>query len=338
MPWEQTVFLKQIIPFMKSLKETIYSVYFPFTRIVHEIWAVASPTSYAKYGYRKATHKKLNLDSPKDYNEKVQWLKIYSDTTQWTELADKYKVRKYIEQCNLSDILVKSYGVWKKAEEIDFSVLPEKFVLKTNNSSGKVLLVYDKSKLNIEQTRILLNKWVNEKRGLISFEPHYWNIDRRIIAEEFLEDNLHNRLSSSLIDYKFFCFHGEPNIVNVLFDRNNLIVGSPEKKSKLNYRENIFDLDWNLRTDMFANPTGLDMSLIIPKPNCFDEMIKICRILSKPFPQVRVDLYEVNNKVYFGEMTFTSGSMNDFSSDCLFKMGELIDLSAAKLRKKRFII
>lgn len=323
---------------MKSLKAIMYSAYLPFTRITHEIWAVAFPKLYARYYYRKATHKKLNLASPIDYNEKVQWLKVYSDTTQWTELADKYKVRKYIEQCNLSEILVKLYGVWEKAEEIDFSLLPDKFVLKTNNSSGKVLLVNDKSKLKIEQTRMLLNKWVNEKRGLISFEPHYWNIDRRIIAEEFLEENSYKGISSSLIDYKFFCFHGEPFIINVLFDRNNLTVGSTEKSNTLHYRENIFDLDWKFRTDMFANSTGLDMSKIIPKPKCFDEMIKICKILSKPFTQVRVDLYEVNNKVYFGEMTFTSGSMNDFSQECLLKMGELMDLSTVKIRKNRLII
>jgi hypothetical protein len=308
-------------------------------RIVHEGWAVLAPKSYVKHYFKKATNKKLNLKDPKDYNEKIQWLKIYSDISQWSDLADKYKVREYIEQCGLSDILVTLYGVWEKAEEIDFGLLPDRFVLKANNSCGRVILVKDKNQLDIDETRELLNKWVKEKKGLISFEPHYWNIDRRIIAEELLQDNSTKGLSSSLIDYKFWCIHGEPIIIMILYDRDNMTIGSEGENSSSHVRASVYDLEWNLQPEIIAGPLANDMPLIIPKPKCFDEMITICRILSKPFPQVRVDLYEVNNRVYFGELTFTpGGGMDYFSSEYFMKMGQKMDLSTVKRRSKWFII
>ena len=121
--------------------------------MVHKVWAVLFPAGYAKYYYKKAYGKSLNLKDPKDFNEKIQWLKVYSDTTQWTRLADKYKVREYLKDLGLEDILVKLYGVWENANEIDFDKLPEKFVLKTNHGFNKNILVYDKSKLDFEETK-----------------------------------------------------------------------------------------------------------------------------------------------------------------------------------------
>ena len=138
-------------------------IYHRISRFIHEAWAVLLPANYAKYIYTKATGRKLNLKDPRDYNEKIQWLKVYSDTSQWTDLSDKYKVREYIEKCGLKNILVKLYGVWERAEDIDFSKLPDKFVLKTNHGHSKIILVEDKNKLDIDHTEKQLNKWVNEK-------------------------------------------------------------------------------------------------------------------------------------------------------------------------------
>lgn len=322
---------------MNSFRSKLCQLYITLSRFVHSVWAVFLPVLYAKYYYRLENHRKLDLKNPKDFNEKLQWLKLYSDISDWTNLADKFKVREYIKKCGLENTLVELYGVWTNADEIDFYLLPEKFVLKTNNGCGKNILVYDKNCLDIEHTRKLLRKWMNERDGLVSFQPHMWNIEPRIIAEELLEDGYNNALSSSLVDYKFFCFHGEPEIVDVLFDRQNTVVGKGNKEG-LGRTERLYDLNWNLRADLLSSP-GSDISQRgIPKPICLPEMVEICRILSNPFPQVRVDLYEVNGKVYFGELTFTPGEMNDFSKEYLLYLGSKIDLSSVGKRSRIRII
>lgn len=306
--------------------------------ITHSLWALSFPASYAKYYYRQLYNEPLDLTNPKDYKEKVQWLKVYSDLSQWTKLADKYKVREYVKGCRLSDILVSLYGVWKDARDIDFDKLPDRFVLKTNNGCGTNLLVHNKEELDRVHVIKQLNKWVKQRNGLVSFEPHLWNIDRVIIAEELLEDSTSKQISSSLIDYKFYCFHGEPYVIDVLYDRNNKSIGTERKPTGKEVRENVYDLEWNLIPKILTKDSPYDNLPVIPRPDCLGDMISICRILSKPFPQVRIDLYLVNNKIYFGEMTFTSGKMEDFSKEYLQKMGEKIDLSLAKRRSKLFII
>lgn len=322
---------------MEHVKNIFIIIYHQLSKFIHSLWAFLLPGLYAKYYYRIEYHSKLNLNAPKDYNEKIQWLKLYSDITSWTTLADKYLVREYVKECGLGDILVRLYGVWKKPDEIDFSLLPVKFVLKTNNGCGKNILVYDKNSLDIDNIRKLLKKWVRERNGLVSFQPHMWNIDRRIIAEELLEDSYNEALSSSIIDYKFFCFHGEPEVIDVLFDRPNKIVGRVNNKD-LRRTERLYDLNWNLRPDLLSSPADDFFQRGIPKPTRLTEMITICRTLSKPFHQVRVDLYEVNGKVYFGELTFTPGEMGDFTKEYLLYLGSKIDLTKVARRKKIFLI
>lgn len=305
---------------------------------IRYLWIVLFPSWYARYYYKRVYNKRLNLKTPIDYLEKVQWLKVYSDLSQWTKLADKYRVREYVESCGLGHILVNLYGVWKDARDINFEVLPDKFVLKTNNGCGTNLLVYDKKKLDKEFTVNLLNKWVKERQGLISFQPHLWNIERRILAEELLEDLSTKAISNSIIDYKFFCFHGEPYFINVLYDRDNKSIGAKQKPAGNKIRENVYDLNWNIIPDILTSHSPYDNLPVIPKPECLGDMISISKRLSKPFPQVRIDLYLVNGKIYFGEMTFTSGKMEEFSNEFLKKMGNKIDLSLAKRRSKFFII
>jgi len=308
------------------------------SRVIHNIWVVLMPSVYAKYYYRKVTNKKLNLKNPRDYNEKVQWLKIYSDTSPWTELADKYKVREYVKNCGLGQILVKLYGVWERAEEIDYDVLPGSFVLKANNGCGNNILVYDKSSMDIHQTNKTINHWFKEDNSLISFQPHMWNIVPRIIAEELLQLENISKQYKSLVDYKFYCFHGQPEFIDVIFDRKNQVLGLEIEAADYYRRENVYDLKWNKMVDVLANPSQYDMVVDLPRPQMLNEMIEICKILSRPFSQVRVDLYEVNGHVYFGELTFTPGGLNDFTTEFLIKMGEKIDLSTARLRKRLFII
>jgi len=325
---------------MMILREIFYYLYKPFTRLIHEKWAFFFPKWYGKYLYKKVMGEKLNLENPKNLNEKIQWLKIYSDISQWTDLADKFKVRGYVEQCGLGYILTKLYGVWHKAEDIDFNTLPDKFVLKTNQSFGQAVIVKDKKAIDEKKIKMRLNKWVKTRYGLMSFEPHYWNIERKIIAEELLEDDENSAMSSSLVDYKFWCFHGAPYLVMVLYDRKNKIIGDLNELPKSGVQACVYDLDWNLRPEIISGRHANDKPLIMPKPKCFDEMIRISKILSKPFPQVRVDLYCVHGKVYFGELTFTSrgGYIDSFSDEYLIKMGEKIDISKVKRRTKRYIV
>jgi hypothetical protein len=306
--------------------------------VIHNLWVVLMPSSYARYYYRKVTNKKLNLKNPRDYNEKVQWLKIHSDTSLWTELADKYKVREYVTGCGLGHLLVKFYGVWEKADEIDFDRLPNNFVLKANNGCGNNILVYDKTSIDVRKVREMINHWFKRDHSLVSFQPHMWNIDQRIIAEELLKDENSGKHSKSLVDYKFYCFHGTPEFIDVIFDRKNLVLGIEDGETDYYRRENVYDLKWLKMNDVLANPTQYDMVVDLPRPQRLNEMIEICKILSEPFPQVRVDLYEVNGEVYFGELTFTPGGLNDFTSDFLIKLGGKIDLSAVRLRQKLFII
>jgi len=317
----------------------IKQIYRRASRFIHEAWAVLLPANYAKYVFKKTTGRRLNLKDPQDFNEKIQWLKVYSDISIWTDLADKYKVRKYIEESGLQDILVELFGVWKRADEIDFSELPDKFVLKTNHGFGNIILVEDKSKLDIDLTVKKLNKWVKEKYGLVTFEPHYWKTERRIIAEEYLEDRSQKKISSTLIDYKFWCINGEPDIIMVLHNREHLGSKETKKNKVLAMKASVYDLDWNLRTDLISGPLSEEEPFPIPRPESFDEMIRICKILSRPFAQVRVDLYEVNGKVYFGELTFTpGGGLDYFTPEYFLKMGNKMDLSNVKRRKKWFII
>lgn len=323
---------------MNESKSINLPIFVKLYRILLSLWVVLFPGSYARRYFRIACNKELNLRDPKDYNEKVQWLKVYSDLTQWTELADKYKVRRYLEEHHLGHILPDLYGVWKNPHDINFDSLPVRFVLKSTSGSGNNLLVYNKNDLDIKATRELLSRWVNEKEGLVSFQPHYWNIKPRIIAEELLVDTATNDVSASLVDYKFFCFHGEPFIINVIWDRSNSVVGSTIRPKDKAFRENVYDIHWNIVENAYSPFFPRDELSHLPKPKCFEEMITVCRILSKPFPQVRIDLYEVNNHIYFGEFTFTPGELTVFSSDLYEQMGDRIDLSLAARRKKLLII
>ena len=325
--------MKQIRSLINSWKK-ILSLY------MHRGCALLCPRWYCGYVYRKTLKKSLNLKDPKDYDEKIQWLKVYADLSEWTRLADKYEVRKYLEECGLEHILVRQYGVWDRAEEIDFNNLPDKFVLKTSHGFGNILIVMDKGKLDVEHTRKLVNKWLRKRYGLLTFEPHYWNIKRRIIAEEFLEEQSFSSFSASLIDYKFFCFHGEPEVIMVLYNRQNRIIGKKVTKRRKGLKAVLFDLDWNPLPDKSGDSIEVQGDHeLVPKPVNLKEMIRVCRILSKPFPQLRVDLYEVNGRIYFGELTFTPGEINlTFTSEYSLELGRKIDLSKVKRRKRKLIV
>lgn len=270
----------------------------------------------AARNYRYFVHENIDWNNPIDLNQKINWLKFHSNSQTWGDLADKYKVREFIKDMGMQDILIPLYGVWNKAKEIDFNKLPSSFVLKTNHGSGEVVIVCDKNHLDINKVIKQLNACLEMPYGVESGEPHYLLIKPKIIAEQYLLSK--DKFSTSLVDYKIWCFNGEPQHIWVCYSR-----------TKKEVRVESYDLEWNYHpeysvfTDHYINGGG-----IVPKPVNLGEMLDVARKLSHGFKQVRVDLYNQNGKIYFGEMTFTSngGYMNFYTREFLNEMGNKISI------------
>lgn len=305
----------------KKVREVLRTVFYPlvlirraYIRKRNAKWAEENPKALANYFYKSMSGRDINWEHPLDLSEKINWMKFHSDTTLWTKYADKYLVREYVEKQGLSDILVKLYGVWEHAEDIDFDTLPNKFVLKSNHACGTVMIVKDKSKLDINKTREILNNWLTMKIGKDTAEPHYLSIKPLLMAEEYLESEDVN----GLIDYKLFTVHGNTELVMVCSER---VIGTSAQIS-------LYDTDWNFSLQKLDVTYQKKAPTKIPKPTRFEEMKKYAAILAKDFPFVRMDFYEVNGKVYFGEMTFTpkGGYCSTLSSEEQLRIGKLITL------------
>lgn len=281
------------------------------------------PITVCKLRFRKFFGRKMNLKNPQDINEKISWLELYSDTSLWTRCTDKYAVRSYVEGRGLGNTLVKLYGKWDKAEDIDWNSLPQQFVLKTNNGSGTVLVVYDKLKLDRASVTKQFDRMLHQFDNLATTEFHYQGIKPCIIAEELLiADEEERKWSTSIIDYKIWCFNGKVDSIWTCTNRNN---ESAEVA--------LFDREWNYRPEAsIFNEHYKKQEHLTPRPVCLEEMISVAEKLSQPFPCVRVDLYAIRGKVYFGELTFTSlgGTMNFYTAAELLRMGQKIDLSGVK--------
>lgn len=276
---------------------------------------ILNPYILSQLMYFLKFHKFANMNHPRDLNEKLMWLTFHTDIQKWTKLADKYLVRKYVIEKKLEHLLVKLYNIYSCPSEIDFNKLPEQFVLKTNNGFGSVILVANKQNIKKEKIISSLNKWMGHPFGVISAEPHYRAIKQCIIAEELLTNNQKD-ISSSIIDYKFWCFKGKAKYCFVACNRNF-------QNHSADF--NLYELpNW---TSLHEEITPkYKNSSRVPKPDCLEEMIRYAEILSEDFEVVRVDLYVSNSKVYFGELTFTSNGcrMAYFSQKILNEMGDQI--------------
>jgi len=271
------------------------------------------------YLYNKSLGRDINWKDPQDLNEKINWLKLHSDMSVWAGLADKHLVRNYVKERGLGGILLEEYGFWENANLIDFESLPNHFVLKTNHGCGTAIVVRDKSNFDLEKARKQLNKWLDHKYGIYQGERHYSLIKPVVVAVQLLSND--SSQSTSIIDYKVWCFNGRPYCICVCTDReigNTLHLG-------------FYDLNWNWLQDWTDGPHINDM-VVVDKPVCLDEMLKSAAILAKGLPQVRVDFYVSGGKLYFGEMTLTSlgGYMNYIKPKYLLEMGEQIDLNYGK--------
>lgn len=267
-------------------------------------------------------HRWPDFEHPKDVNEKINWLKFYGDTSMWSTFADKYAVRDYVKSVGLNDILVPLIGKWDSVNDIDWDQLPNQFVMKCNNGSGDVVVCKDKTKLDIEKTKKHFEKLIHEKLSIVSGEPHYAAIKPCIIAEELLDNSTQPCNSTSLVDYKIFVFNGVPQFIWCTYNRKGYY--AEVATYDINWQ---FHPEWSIYTKHYMRPKQE-----LPKPKCFDYLLEVAKKLGEGQPLVRVDLYIVNDKVYFGEMTMTSqgGYMDYYTQDFLDKMGSLVVLPNKK--------
>ncbi len=241
---------------------------------------------YLAYRYKKRMGRKMNLDPPVTYNEKLNWIKLYDRNPQYTKLADKLAVREYVKDRIGGEYLVPLLGVWDKAEDIDFAKLPEQFVLKCTHDSESAVVCKDKSTLNTGEVRKQLSKALGINFYYYNREWMYKNVPRKIIAEEYLEDPVDKELR----DFKFFCFDGVPKAMFIATGR-----GIHETKF------DFYDMEFN-HLDFTQYYPNSDKP--VRKPESFELMKELSAKLSRGLRHVRVDFYEVSRRVYFGEITF----------------------------------
>ena len=266
-----------------------------------------------KLTYRRSFKKKLNLDDPKTYNEKLQWLKLYNRNPLYTDLVDKYEMKKYITNIIGEEYIIPTIGIYNKFSEIDFSELPKKFVIKCTHDSGGLVICYDKNTFDIKDARKKINRALKQNYYVKFREWPYKNVKPRIIIEKYMEDNE----DLELRDYKFYCFDGYVKAIMVATNRQN-------KTEELCF--DYFDSEYkhlNLTNHWHPN------AKIKPhKPKQFEKMLELARKLSKGFPHIRIDFYEVNNHIYIGELTFfdMGGLLKIHPDDWETEWGNLIKL------------
>lgn len=264
-------------------------------------------------------HRKCNFDNAQRWTEKLQLYKMYYRNPLLGSCVDKYEVRRFIEEKGLSNTLTKLYAVYNNAEEIDINKLPDSFVLKTTDGGGglNVVLVSDKTKIDLPKIKSEFNTWMGRfKLGAVPAgrEWAYSQIkSTRIVAEELLINR--ENPEAGIEDFKILCFHGEPKYIIV------------DKDRYIDHKRNFYDTEWN-RVDVTTDHEQFDTPY--PQPKNFDEMLRIAKILSKDFPFVRVDLYNVEGKIYFGELTFYPWTgYVQFTPDSFdFELGKLMDCSS----------
>ncbi len=264
-----------------------------------------------KMWYRKMTGRRLNLNNPVTYNEKIQWMKLYDCTPQKTRLADKYLVREFVAEKIGEKYLVPLLGVWDSYNDIDFDSLPDRFVLKCNHGSGMNKIVKSKAEIDHELFKKYFDYWMSINYAYYSgFEMHYRDIKPKIIAEEFLE----TETGKDIEDYKVMVFNGKAEYIVVDIDRF------------AEHKRNIYDVKWNNMQVSKAHPIETDR--VLSRPDCLDELLHLAEKLGEGFAQARVDFYITGDGIKFGEITFTDGSGIESIQPQSFEvqLGKLIDL------------
>lgn len=271
-----------------------------------------SDRTFIKWEYFSGMKKFPDLNNPKTYNEKLQWLKLNNIHPEYSKMVDKADAKEYVKDVlgeGAEQYIIPTLGIWNNFDEIDFNTLPNQFVLKTTHDSGGVVVVKDKASMNIKDVREKIERSLKNNFFFQHREYPYKHITPRILAEKFMVDES----GTELKDYKFFCFNGEPKMLFVATDR------------PFDTRFDFFDIEFNHLPFKQGHPLA---TKVISKPKGFSEMLELSRKLSKGFPHVRVDLYDINGHIYFGELTFFhfSGNVPFEPEEWDFKIGEWLRL------------
>lgn len=265
---------------------------------------------YLQIYYFEQFKKFINFKNPKTYNEKLNWLKIHDRNPEYTKMVDKYEAKEYAASIIGEEYIIPTLGVWDKFDDIDFDKLPNQFVLKCTHDSEGLVIVKDKSIFNKEEAKEKIEEAMKYNFYYIGREYPYKNVKPRIIAEKYMEDNKYHELR----DYKFFCFDGEPKAMFIATDRS-------KGQTKFDY----YDINFNHLDIIQHYPNSKEK---IEKPKNYKKMIELSKKLSNGLKHVRVDFYEVNGNLYFGEITFYHFSglqpFNDEKWDYTF--GKLLEL------------
>ena len=257
-------------------------------------WFFFTDKAYLKIRYYLEMRERLNLKDPKKFTEKIQWLKLYNRKDIYTVLVDKIAVKEYVSSLIGSDIIIPTIDIWDNFEDIDFSKLPNQFVLKTNHSGGNtgVVICKDKNKFDVNRAKMIINTSLKHNNYFTTKEWPYKNVKPKIFAETFLA----SIDGEDLIDYKFYCFNGVPKYCQVISNRRT--------KETIDF----FDMNWEHQEFYGLNPKCKPSTVAIGRPENFDVMNEIAMKLSQNIPFVRVDMYNVKGKIYFGEITFFPAS------------------------------
>lgn len=280
-------------------------------KLLYKISPLLNDEDYLKLLFPLKTGYPLNLDKPKTFNEKLQWLKINYRKPIMTQIVDKYESKNYAREIIGDEYLIKTYGIWDSFDEINFDELPNQFVLKTTHDQGGVVIVSDKEKLNLKFARTKLNDHLKTKHYYLTREWPYKNVKPRIIAEELLITNT----ADDLRDYKFYCFDGKPKLMYISHGRQGPIC--------------YFDFyDMNFNKLDISRPNHSQSNINFETPKNWNLMIELASQLSKGFPHLRVDFYNVDGKIYLGEMTFFQGGgmMSFYPFEWDLKLGSWISL------------
>lgn len=275
-----------------------------------------SDEKYLKLLYKIRFNQELDFENPVTFNQKLNWLKLYDRNPEYSRMVDKYDVREYIAEKIGEEYLIPLLGLWESVDDIDFDSLPKQFVLKCTHDSGSVVICRDSDKFDREKAKKKLRKFMKQNAFDYGREWPYKNLKPRVIAEQYMEDES----SAELRDYKFFCFNGRVPIMFMASERQ-----SETEETKFDF----FDADFNHLDIRNGHPNS---SKVLEKPCCFDKMKELASLLSQGIPEIRVDFYEVNGKIYFGELTFFhySGLTPFEPEEWDYRLGEWIELPRVK--------
>ena len=281
-------------------------------KALHNLSPLLSTKLYLELLFPLKVGYKLNLENPQSYNEKLQWLKLYYRDPILPKLVDKYEYKIFVQENLGAKYVVENYGVWNSFDAIDFNSLPNQFVLKTTHDQGGVIICKDKASFNYDAARKKMNKHLNTNLFYLMREWPYKQVSPRILAEELLIDPFKN----DLLDYKFYCFNGEPKFMYISMGRHD---GSGTSFT-------FYDMDFQF---LDVRRPGFEVARdLIEKPDSWEEMIRLSRILSAGQPHVRIDFYSINNRIKTGEFTlFQGGGMMPFiPSKWDFEFGKYLEL------------